>query len=48
MQRDTGFLVRRICDAVDDVDALSVVLSALCERNGGENGILGNRDERIS
>lgn len=41
MQRDTGFLIRRIYDAVDDVDALPDVLSSFCERIGGENGILG-------
>lgn len=41
MQRDTGFLIRRIYDAVDDVDALPDVLSGLCERIGGENAILG-------
>ena len=41
MQRDTDFLIRRIYDAVDNVDALPDVLSGLCERIGGENGILG-------
>ena len=41
MQRDTGVLIRRIYDAVDDVDALPDVLSGLCERIGGENGLLG-------
>ncbi|MBY5839742.1 helix-turn-helix transcriptional regulator [Rhizobium leguminosarum] len=41
MQRDTGFLIRRIYDAVDDVDALPDVLAGLCERIGGESGILG-------
>lgn len=41
MQRDIGFAIRRIYDAVDDVDALRDVLSGLCERIGGENGILG-------
>ena len=38
---DPGFLVRRIYDAVDNVDALPDVLSGLCERIGGENGMLG-------
>jgi len=41
MQRDIGFSIRRIYDAVDDVDALRDVLSGLCERIGGENGMLG-------
>lgn len=41
MQRDIGFSIQRIYDAVDDVDALRDVLSGLCERIGGENGILG-------
>ena len=41
MQRDTDFLIRRIYDAVDNVDALPDALSGLCERIGGENGILG-------
>jgi hypothetical protein len=41
MQRDTDFLIRRIYDAVDNVDTLPDVLSGLCERIGGENGILG-------
>jgi len=41
MQRDTGVLIQRIYDAVDDVDALPDVLSGLCERIGGENGLLG-------
>ena len=41
MQRDSGFLIQRIYDAVDGVDALPDVLSDLCERVGGENGILG-------
>jgi DNA-binding CsgD family transcriptional regulator len=41
MQRDTGSLIRGIYDAVDDTDALPTVLSSLCERVGGENGILG-------
>lgn len=41
MQRDTDFLIRRIYDAVDNVDALPDVLSGLCERIGGENGMLG-------
>ena len=40
-QRDTDFLIRRIYDAVDNVDALPDVLSGLCERIGGENGLLG-------
>src|SRR5215831_13177054 len=42
MQRDTGSLIQRIYDAVDDVDAMQDVLSGLCERIGGENGILGH------
>jgi DNA-binding CsgD family transcriptional regulator len=41
MQRDTDFLIRRIYDTVDNVDALPDVLSSLCERIGGENGMLG-------
>jgi DNA-binding CsgD family transcriptional regulator len=41
MQRDTNSLIRRIYDAVDNDDALPDVLSGLCERIGGENGILG-------
>jgi DNA-binding CsgD family transcriptional regulator/PAS domain-containing protein len=41
MQRGTDFLVRRIYDAVDNVDALPAVLSGLCERIGGESGMLG-------
>lgn len=41
MQHDTGFLIRRIYDAADDVDALPDVLSGLCERIGGESGMLG-------
>ena len=41
MQRDTDFLIRRIYDAVDDVDALPDVLSGVCELVGGENGMLG-------
>jgi len=41
MQRDTDFLIRQIYDAVDNVDALPDVLSGLCERIGGENGMLG-------
>lgn len=41
MQRDIGFPIQRIYDAVDDVDALRDVLSGLCERIGRENGILG-------
>lgn len=41
MQRDIGFAIRRIYDAVDDIDALRDVLSGLCERIGGENGMLG-------
>ncbi len=41
MQRDTDILIRRIYDAVDNADALPDVLSGLCERIGGENGILG-------
>ncbi|WP_095089804.1 helix-turn-helix transcriptional regulator [Mesorhizobium sophorae] len=41
MQRDTSSLIRRIYDAVDDVDALPDVLSGMCERMGGENGMLG-------
>jgi DNA-binding CsgD family transcriptional regulator len=41
MQRDTDSLIRRIYDAVDNADALPDVLSGLCERIGGENGMLG-------
>ena len=41
MQRDPDLLIRRIYDAVDDVDALPDVLSGLCEHIGGENGMLG-------
>ena len=41
MQGGTGVLIRRMYDAVDDVDALPDVLSGLCERIGGENGMLG-------
>lgn len=33
-------VIARIYDTVDDVDALPDVLSALCERIGGESGIL--------
>ena len=43
MQRDTDSLIRGIYDAVDNVDALPDVLSSLCERIGGENGMLGVR-----
>ena len=41
MQGDTDCLIRRIYDAVDNVDALPDVVRGLCERIGGENGILG-------
>jgi len=41
MQRDTDTLIRQIYNAVDNADALPNVLSGLCERIGGENGMLG-------
>jgi DNA-binding CsgD family transcriptional regulator len=41
MQRDSGSLIRRIYDAVDNAGALPDVLSGLCEHIGGESGMLG-------
>ena len=41
MQGDTDCLIRRIYDAVDNVDALPDVVRGLSERIGGENVILG-------
>ena len=40
MPQDTDHVIERIYDTVDDVGALPDVLSGLCERIGGENGIL--------
>jgi hypothetical protein len=40
MSQDTDRVIARIYDAVEDVDALPVILSALFERIGGEIGVL--------